>query len=234
MANRAELKKKIRIRGGHRAAVKRYLRQAGEVLDGADRDPVALPKLKLTLEEKLVVLKQLDSDIAELIEEEDAVAEDIEQADIIKEGIYGVLVRIESHTASLVPAIPAEPEATPRTGEATSSANKVKPPKLTIQRFGGDLCAWQTFWDSFRSAIHDNASLPDTDKFNYLKSLLDKSALEAVSGLTLTSANYREAISILQKRFGDRQQIIAGHMDVLLNIEAVPSHHNVKGLRQHD
>ena len=74
MADRAELKKKIRVHGGHRAAVMRYMRQAEEVLDGPDRDPVALPKLKLTLEEKLVVLKELDSDIVELIEEEEKIS----------------------------------------------------------------------------------------------------------------------------------------------------------------
>ena len=52
--------------------------------------------------------------------------------------------------------------------------------------------------------------------------------MEAVSGLTLTSANYRESIDILQKRYGDKQQIISRHMDVLLN---VISQHNVKALR---
>ena len=47
---------------------------------------------------------------------------------------------------------------------------------------------------------------------------------------TLTSVNYREGISILHKRFGDKQPTIARHMDVLLNIEAVTAQHNVKGL----
>ena len=49
-------------------------------------------------------------------------------------------------------------------------------------------------------------------------------------GLTLTSANYREAISILKKRFGNKQQIISHHMDVLFNTEPVVSQHNLKSL----
>ena len=56
-------------------------------------------------------------------------------------------------------------------------------------------------------------------------------ALEAISGLTLTGANYDEAIVILQKRFGNKQLIINKHMEQLLNSDGVTSQHDVKGLR---
>ena len=75
----------------------------------------------------------------------------------------------------------------------------------------------------------------DVDKFNYLRSLLERTAYEAISGLTLSSANYREAIDVLHKRFGNKQLIISKHMETLLSIEAVTSEQNVRGLRQlHD
>ena len=104
-------------------------------------------------------------------------------------------------------------------------------PKLTTRPFNGDLTAWTTFWDSYESSIHKNSSLSDIDKFNYLRSLLEHTALESISGLTLTSTNYHEAIDILRKRFGNKQQIISRHMDILLNVEVVTSQHNLKGLR---
>ncbi len=106
----------------------------------------------------------------------------------------------------------------------------VKLPKLTLKRFNGDLTRWTAFWDSFQSAIHDNPSLSDVDKFNYLNSQLEGPASEAIAGLKLTSANYGEAVAILQRRFGNRQQIISKHMDMLLNINAIASQHNLKGL----
>lgn len=56
----------------------------------------------------------------------------------------------------------------------------------------------------FESAVHNNPTLTSIDKFNYLKSLLESQASEAVSGLTLTSANYEEAISTLKEEI--RQQ----------------------------
>ena len=76
------------------------------------------------------------------------------------------------------------------------------------------------FWDSFESAIDGSSGLSEIDKFNYLKSLIEKSAAEAVSKLTLTADNYKEAVSILKKRFGNKQQIISKHMDILLKLDA--------------
>ena len=46
------------------------------------------------------------------------------------------------------------------------------------------------------------------------------------------SANYQEAIDILQKRFVNKQLIISEHMELLLNIEAVPLDQNLKALRR--
>ena len=51
----------------------------------------------------------------------------------------------------------------------------------------------------------------------------------------LTAANYDEAIESLKKRFGNPQLIVNRHMEALLNVAAVSSHHDVKGLRRlHD
>ena len=91
----------------------------------------------------------------------------------------------------------------------------MKLPKLNIQPFRGDLTTWTPFWESYRAAIHDNTSLNDADKFNYLRSLLEHTTLDAISGLSLTGPNYHEAISILEKRFGNKQRIISKHMDAL-------------------
>jgi len=50
----------------------------------------------------------------------------------------------------------------------------------------------------------------------------------------LTSGNYREAIAILKKRFGDVKRIRAKHMEIM-NIEAINSSSDLKALRKlHD
>ena len=73
-----------------------------------------------------------------------------------------------------------------------------------------------TFWDAFESSIHKNPTLAPIDKFSCLNSLLMKPAFDAISGLSLSASNYEEAIAILKKRFGNKQQIINRHMDILL------------------
>ena len=52
-----------------------------------------------------------------------------------------------------------------------------------------------------------------------------------MAALTLIAANYREAVTVLVKRFGNKQQIVAKHMDILLNVDPVTSSNNLKGLR---
>ena len=107
----------------------------------------------------------------------------------------------------------------------------MKLPKLVPKKINGDMTKWSTFWDLFESSIHYHPDLSDIDKFNYLHTLLEGPASDAISGLQLTSPNYNEAISILKKRFGNRQQIITKHMDLLMNIDPVTSPHNLKALR---
>ena len=96
----------------------------------------------------------------------------------------------------------------------------------------GELTSWTSFWESYKTAIHDNKDLTDIEKFNYLRSLLQRTALDSISGLALTEANYKEAIAILEQRFGNKQQIVAKHMDALLNAETITSSYNLKGLRR--
>ena len=120
---------------------------------------------------------------------------------------------------------------TPISSASVATKTRVKLPKITLRRFEGNPLHWTAFWDSFRSTVHENTELSDIDKFNYLSSQLERSAAAAISGLALTEANYPEAIAILQRRFGDSQQIISKHMEALLNLDPVTTY-DVKSLRQ--
>ena len=84
----------------------------------------------------------------------------------------------------------------------------------------------------YQCAVHLNGDLSDIDKFNYLRSLLGGTALDAVAGLALSSANYQQAIEVLRKRFGNRQVIISKHMDALMNMDAISSDRHVRDLRK--
>ncbi|XP_060575792.1 uncharacterized protein LOC132733208 [Ruditapes philippinarum] len=95
--------------------------------------------------------------------------------------------------------------------------------------FSGNRLQWTEFWDSFRSAIHENDKLSPIDKFNYLKGKIVGEARSAIAGLTLSNENYDIAIHILRERFGDLQDIIDLHYKGIVNI--LPPKNNTEGLR---
>ena len=237
MADAALLEKKKNVRRGHKGSATKLIGRINTALAASPADEDKLRQLKLSLTDKLQVLKILDDDIVEATPE-DELAREIEQADEAREEIHLALTKLER---ALRPFAPAPPTVVPRTvadpvaaiaPTPAPTSLAVKLPKLTLQPFNGEITHWTSFWDSFKASVHDNTTLSPVDKFNYLRGLLQRSALEAISGLALTDANYPEAVSILERRFGNKQQIISKHMDTLIHVEAVTSPHNVKGLRR--
>lgn len=206
------------------------LTQVYKLLRAEEVDLARLAQLKLSLQEKLETLKQLDSEVLELTDEKGVDAE-IKSADEYKDDIYAAMVGIDEQNMKLKPPImsgtPPPTDPVHMAAPVTERENRIKLPKLTIRPFDGDITQWTTFWDSYDLAIHANTSLTDVDKFNYLHSLLRGAACEAVSGFMLTAANYSEAISVLKRRFGNKQQIISRHMDTL-----VTGSNDVKALRR--
>ena len=78
---------------------------------------------------------------------------------------------------------------------------KAKLSKLTLPKCRGDTTTWKSFWDSFKSAIHENNRMSKIDiQLNYLNSLLEASASRSIQGpVSLTDSNYDSAIEILKK-----------------------------------
>ncbi|GBM41745.1 hypothetical protein AVEN_173140-1 [Araneus ventricosus] len=97
----------------------------------------------------------------------------------------------------------------------------VRLPKLTIPKFNGDSLYWNSFWNSFRVAIHDNTSLSKVETYNYLKSYLSANALRAIEGFLISDENYDSALEILKNRFGRCDIVIHAHMNKLLNLPPV-------------
>ncbi|XP_071153541.1 uncharacterized protein [Mytilus edulis] len=95
-----------------------------------------------------------------------------------------------------------------------------KLPKLNLPTFDGNIMQWQSFWDSYETSVHENTTLGNVQKFNYLKSLLHDEALKTVTGFALTHANYEKAISLLQERYGQSHVIRQKYMQALVDIPA--------------
>ncbi|XP_062538371.1 uncharacterized protein LOC134206659 [Armigeres subalbatus] len=102
---------------------------------------------------------------------------------------------------------------------AVNPTSTVKLPELRLPSFSGRLREWVTFRDMFQSLIHRNRQLSDMDKFSYLRSSLVGEALQEVTALEMTSANYAIAWDLLQKRYENRKLIVKAHLDALFAVE---------------
>ena len=142
------LNRKKRVRAGHKASTSRLVKKVDELLAGDSPSTSKLVQVKLSLMEKLDVLKQLDGEILELIEEE-ALAEEIEHSDEFRDGLHASVVRI-GECCSMMLAPPPRAMPTSRGLAGSSSSYGVKLPKLSIRPFNGELTSWTTFWVSYK------------------------------------------------------------------------------------
>ena len=112
----------------------------------------------------------------------------------------------------------------------SSSRTGVKLRKFEIKRFSGDSLEWETFKETFETAIEHNKNLKKIEKFTYLRGYLEGTALQAIDGFPLTNDNYSNARNLLKERYGNPQLITSCHINNLIEPEAV-SGSNVKDLR---
>ena len=80
---------------------------------------------------------------------------------------------------------------------------------------------WKVFKEIFEAAVHSSDSISNIEKFTYLKTYLDKSALQAIEGFPLTNANYAAAWQLLDERYGNEQLIISCHMNNLIKLDPI-------------
>ena len=96
--------------------------------------------------------------------------------------------------------------------------SNTKLPKLEFPVFRGNPLEWQSFYDQFNISIHQNKTLNNIDRFNYLRRYLGGQAFATICGLTLNSENYKEALDTLIDTYRNPQVLISAHMETLVKI----------------
>ena len=110
---------------------------------------------------------------------------------------------------------PADPTPT-NPSPANTGSPQMKLEKLSLPGFDGDIVKFTEFWPLFKSRVHDNAGLDDSNKMGYLVAKLSGPALAVVKGLPHTSAGYKTALDLLMKRFGQRAPLINLHLTEMM------------------
>ncbi|XP_064645112.1 uncharacterized protein LOC135498657 [Lineus longissimus] len=175
---------------------------------------------------KLDYIKGLDSKILDATEN-DHLEETIVEAD---DYIFSQTEKVMRIGAILdTPPTPVSIDTSFSTASSSTPKRKVKLPNLNLPEFDGSILQWTQFYDMFRSTVHEDTAMDDIQKFYYLIRQLTGEAARLLKGMPLTAANYKEALELLQVRYGKPHKIIATHMKGLWDIATSLS--NAQSLR---
>lgn len=107
---------------------------------------------------------------------------------------------------------------------------KTKLPAIEIPSFTGNYSDWTSFYDLFKSLIHNNTELSKIQKYHYLKSNLKGDAEVLLRQFSLTEANYEKALEVLEARYNNKRLIVHSHITRLLTQKKLASE-SAKGMR---
>ena len=199
-----------RSRGAQRGVLTRRataIRQAGG----------ALEDVQATLDfliDRRKMLTELDSQIQQLMEEDDELEADVDEAADVFLAAERAVKWCQARIKELQPPSPS-PAAAPSSGSLTT-----KLPELTLPSFSGELTQWVFFWDQFTTLVDSKHDMTNVEKLSYLKLALKGDAAQIVSSLLITDTNYDIAKRKLEKRYNNKRSIVKAH---LASIHALPA-----------
>ena len=188
-----------------------------------------LESLRDGLTDKLVKIKAIDDSILALLDQKES---EKELDDIITrdDKLRLTLTKLERNFTRLI-------ESSLVHSSSISNGHKQNDVKFACQNLPSKSSTGMSqiglaFGTRYDSAIHPKQNISDIDKFTNLKSCLCDSTNSVISGLTLTSENYKEAIDLLRQRYANPQVLISAHMKKFVSLNNVKIVHDVKGLRK--
>ncbi|XP_055306475.1 uncharacterized protein LOC129570781 [Sitodiplosis mosellana] len=94
----------------------------------------------------------------------------------------------------------------------------VKLPKVKLPEFDCASDNWREFKSMFDKMVHENDSIPEAIKVQYLKSCLKGEAAKKVSHLTPEESNYQDVYSILERQYGNKRENVGKLIEKILDI----------------
>lgn len=88
-------------------------------------------------------------------------------------------------------------------------------PRIEIPKFDGNIIAWCSFRDMFRSLVHENDLYSNVERFHYLLSYLSGPALTIVKTVPLAADNYYIAWNALVDRYDNQRLLVNAHIEQL-------------------
>lgn len=103
-------------------------------------------------------------------------------------------------------------------------------PEIKLPKFNGNYLTWLEFKETFDSLINSNDSMPDINKFHYLRSSLEGEPRDVIKSIEFTSTNYKNAWQLLNDRYNNINILINNHLKSLFHFKHF-KHESHKGIR---
>ena len=233
------LKIAVKRRGNLRRMFTNESKKVAPIFDKADEGEIAeddFEQLKAS-QQKLMdarpEMRQLDKEIQNIhviLGEEDTADQDFVDADNISD-THSVLLR----QIDKILRRDQQPQSSKSISHADSGTSKqlkhsaLKLPKMSLPVFDGDRRKWLSFWDVFKSEVHDVKDISNVTKFNFLKGQLSEQVKMRVEGIMATEDNYNLLVETLQDNYGDKTAIKNAHCVALVTM--VKPQHTASALR---
>ncbi|XP_063389320.1 uncharacterized protein LOC134675090 [Cydia fagiglandana] len=212
---RASLKAKLTLFESHLTTV-----------ESCDR----LSRLQLTeLNDRLSKIEEIysefDSVQCDIENELEIPDEQYKERDAFESKYFGLVARARELLSAAAPApAPGASAGSDRseTGScvtAIGGGTKLKLPTIDMPSFSGHYHDWLEFRDTFSSLIHSNNSIPNINKFHYLRAALKGSAAVIIQSLDFSSDNYTLAWELLCDRYNNKRSLVNNHIQAIFNIE---------------
>lgn len=91
-------------------------------------------------------------------------------------------------------------------------------PQMEVPSFSGNYNSWISFKDLFTETIHNNPSMSDAQKMQYLKAKVKGEAERLIQHLHVSSDNYKACWDILNQRFNNKKLIFTSHINIIMSI----------------
>ena len=172
--------------------------------------------LKLSQQKLLEVkpeIKQLDIEIQRLLvilENEEASDKDFEESDVVSDDHAVLLSHLEKALIQQ-PKLSAKPQ-------KEFKHSSLKLPKIVLPVFDGDRRKWFSFWDVFRTEVHEVQDISNVTKFNFLKGQLSDKIKKRVEGIMASDDNYELLVQTLVDNYGNKTAIKNAHCVALVFI----------------
>ena len=197
----------VRRRGGFRSRVTVISNELSDILSASDPDLGRIRILHEELSHFHDTLEKLNDEILDSLDTDEKISKEIELSSQCR-----LNIRSNLNAAKLLLS---------RSESSNSFANKsVKLPNIHLKTFDGNPIEFPSFWDLFKTSIHDRKDIAPPAKFHYLISQLRGDALNLLSGFDHTESEYSEAVDLLSKTYGKPKLLVQSRLHALLDLKS--------------